>query len=35
LVETHVLQILEYVDRIVIAVAGANNGETIGFEEGR
>jgi hypothetical protein len=33
-VEPHVLQILENIHSVMIAVAGADNGETIGFEEG-
>ena len=32
-VETEVLQILKNIDGVVIAVAGADDGETIGFEE--
>ena len=34
-VEAHVLQIFENVDGVVIAVAGADDGETIGFEKRR
>ena len=34
-VEPHALQIPKYVDRVVIAVAGANNRKTVGFEERR
>ena len=32
-VEAEVLQILENIDGVVIAVAGADDGETIGFEQ--
>ena len=34
-VETEVLEILKNIDGVVIAVAGADDGETIGFEERR
>ena len=32
-IESHGLQIFEYIDRVMIAVAGADNGKTVGFEE--
>ena len=34
-IEPHVLQILENIHGVVIAVAGADNGETVGLEERR
>ncbi len=33
LIETHVLQVLENIHRVMIALAGADDRETIGFKE--